>query len=177
MRTALLVLFFLAIPSSLVAEEEPAAEAVFPASWQGSWKGKAELIRGGKTAMQFAMELHVEPLEGSDGWTWRIVYGEGDKRQVRPYELLSVDAAAGHYRIDEKNSIEIESFLENDNLRSRFWVADNVIEATYARDGDTLTVTLTTFGAKPARMSGGEGRVPPVASYALRSVQRAVLRR
>ena len=49
MRTALLVLLFLAVPSSLVAEEEPAAGATFPASWEGTWKGTAELIRGGKT--------------------------------------------------------------------------------------------------------------------------------
>ena len=52
-----------------------------------------------------------------------------------------------------------------------------MIEATYARDGDAMTVELVTFGAKPVTMTGGEKGVPAVASYGLRSVQRAKLKR
>lgn len=157
--------------------QSPEKDAAFPSSWLGSWKGPSEVIRGGRVAMKFPMELHIEPMEGDGRFAWRIVYGEGERRQVRPYEIETVDAAKGHFRIDEKNSIVLDSYFENENLRSRFWVADNVIEATYARDGDTMIVTMTTFGAKPVTMTGGEGRVPPVASYGLRSVQRAVLKR
>lgn len=173
------VLLLCAAP--LVADEGPAsepakAEATFPATWVGVWKGACDLIRGGKTAMQFPMELHVAPLEAGR-YTWTIVYGEGAKKQVRRYELLPVEGRADHFRIDEKNGIVLDAFLENDRLRNRFGVMDNVIEATYAREGDALTVTLTTFGGKPLATTGGKAGVPPVTSFALKAVQRGVLRR
>ena len=95
--------------------------------------------------------------------------------QVRPYELLPVEGEPGHYRIDEKNSIVIDAYFENDTLHSRFAVAGNVIEARYARDGDRMAVTLTTFGASPASTTGGEGKIPKVESYPLRAVQRGTL--
>ena len=176
MRTTLLILLLLLVPTSLAAEDEPSTPS-FPASWHGNWTGPSAVVRGGETVMEFPMELHVAPLESGAGHKWQIVYGEDERRQVRPYELLPVDAGRGHYRIDEKNSIEIDAYFENERLRSRFWVADNVIEATYERDGDAMTVTLTTFGAKPLRMTGGRDKVPAVGSYALKSVQRATLTR
>ena len=77
MRPLLLLVLFLAIPTSLMAEEDAAPAASFPASWQGDWTGTAAMIRGGETKTRFAMELHVEPLEGKDGWTCRSSTGRG----------------------------------------------------------------------------------------------------
>ena len=171
------VLLVLAAP--LTADEGPKTgpeKPVFPASWVGTWSGRCDLVRGGKTVSDFAMELHVAPTK--DGaYTWTIIYGEGEKRQVRPYELMPAEGRADHWRIDEKNGIVLDAFLENDRLRNRFGVMGNLIEATYARDGDALTVTLTTFGMKPMATTGGEGRIPAVTSYPLKAVQRGVLRR
>ena len=176
MRILTVLILLAVVSSSTRAEEEPPPKA-FPATWAGTWKGPCVVVRNGKTAMEFPMELHIAPMEGGGNWSWRVVYGEGEKRQVRPYELHPVDGQPNHFVIDEKNSILIDSYFENDRLHSRFWVADNVIEAVYTRRGDKLEATLTTYGAKPTRMSGGEGRVPPVASYALKSVQRGTLAR
>ncbi|MEM8883369.1 MAG: hypothetical protein AAGD14_04830 [Planctomycetota bacterium] len=147
----------------------------FPASWKGSWKGPCRVVRAGQPDLSFPMELHVAPIEESGRWTWRIVYGEGAQRQERAYELVPKEG--NHYVIDEKNSILIDSYLEGENLRSRFGVSGNSLEVTYARRGDELDVTITTFAARPVRTSGGEARVPPVTSYALKAVQRATLRR
>ena len=152
-------------------------KATFPATWQGTWSGPSEVVRQGKTAMTFPTSLTIEPLEAEGRWTWTLVYGEGEQRQVRPYELVVVDAETGHYRIDEKNSIVLDAFLENDTLHSRFWVGDQVIEVQYRKTEASLTAQLTTYGAKPLVMTGGEGRVPPVGSYGLHSVQRAVMSR
>ena len=176
MRILTVLILLVLVPSSIRAEEEPPPKG-FPATWAGAWKGPCVVIRDGETAVEFPMELHIAPIDGSANWTWRVVYGDGEKRQVRPYELHPVEGKQGHYVIDEKNSILIDSYFENDRLHSRFWVADNVIQAVYTRHGNKLETTLTTYGAKPARMSGGEGRAPPVASYALKAVQRGTLAR
>ena len=178
----LIVPMLLLLAAPLLADDEPKAEpkapaaSTFPTTWIGAWKGRCDLIRGGKTAMQFPMELHVEPTEGGNH-TWRIVYGEGEKRQVRPYVLQPVEGAADHFRIDEKNGIVLDAFFENDRVSNRFGVGDNVIEATYERQGDEMIVTLTTFSAQPLATTGGTGRIPPVTSYGLKAVQRGVLRR
>ncbi|MHC4940134.1 MAG: hypothetical protein ACYTHK_14285 [Planctomycetota bacterium] len=148
--------------------EEP---ATFPKSWEGTWKGPCVVVRDNKIAHRFPMELHVQPLDGR--WTWTIVYGE----QKRPYELLPVEGKPNEFVIDEKNSILIDAYFENDRLHSRFAVMDSAIDVVYARRGDEMDVTLTTFSVKPVRISGGEGKVPKVTSHQLRAVQRGTLKR
>ncbi len=176
MRILTLLAVFLIVPSSLHADEEAPKETSFPGSWEGSWVGPSKVIRDGKTVLEFPMELHIAPKKEGAGWSWKIVYGEGEQKQVRPYELLPVESEPNHFKIDEKNGIVIGAFFENDTLHSRFWISDTVIEATYARAGDQMMVTLTTFGAKPVHLSGG-GKMPRVSSYELGSVQRAAMRR
>ena len=121
--------------------------------------------------MRFPMELHVAPVEGEASWTWTIVYGEGERRQVRPYVLRPVDATTGHWVVDERNGILIDAYLSGDTLLSRFEVMGNVIDVQYRmRDGGLDTV-LATYGKTAARSSGGEGRIPKVEAFGLRSVQ------
>ncbi len=177
MRIFVIIALFLVVPSSLRAEEDVLKQKVFPASWEGVWKGPSKIIRNNKTVLEFPMELHIAPLKEGKGWSWKILYGEGEKQQTRPYELIPVREEMNHYQIDEKNGILIAAFFENDTLHSRFWIGDTVIESTYARAGHQMIVTLTTFGAKPVHLSGGNGKVPRVASYELGSVQRAAMRR
>ncbi len=176
MRITVLLVCFLLVPTALSAKDDTPV-ASFPSKLLGTWKGPATVKRPGQADMSFPMELHVEPIEGRDSWTWKVIYGEGEKRQVRPYELLATKDDPHHFQIDEKNSIVIDAYHIDGRLYSRFWVADNMIDATYERSGDNLICTLVTYGAKPVVMTGGKGRVPRVASYELRAVQRAVLKK
>lgn len=162
--------------SSFVRAEQHAERDAFPASWQGHWVGPCvATTRAGKKT-DFTMELRIEPVPESERWTWEIVYA-AEQRQVRPYELVPVDGEPGRYVIDEKNSILIDAYFLNDVVHSRFWVSEAVIDVQYEKRGDRIAATLVTYGAKPVRVSGGEDRVPPVASYGLRAVQRAVMTR
>ncbi|MCP3858961.1 MAG: hypothetical protein GY704_04860, partial [Phycisphaeraceae bacterium] len=114
------------------ATEKPA----FPASWIGRWKGAARSAIRGAPDREFTMELHVAPIPDRDAHTWTIVYGEGERRRVRAYEIVPVDAAAGHFRIDEKTSILIDAYLLGDALHSRFDVQNSSIDVRYVmRDG------------------------------------------
>ena len=176
-----LLLAVLLATATLRAEEDGGAAAkrpAFPGAWRGTWTGPA---RAGPPPSgdrhSLTMELHVEPIDGRDAWTWTIVYTGGDgKRQERRYELLPVDPAKGHWKIDEKNSIVIDAWLVADTLYSRFSLGDKTLEAHYRADGDRMDVTLTTFGGV-ATKSGGEGGVPEIVAEKLLTVQRATLTR
>ena len=78
----------------------------FPDAWIGRWTGPISTF-GGEAAQAFQMTLEIAPLSEPGRWSWTIIYEGDGQRQVRPYELVAVDAAAGRYAIDEKNSIVI----------------------------------------------------------------------
>jgi hypothetical protein len=121
------------------------------------------------------MELHVAPIEGRAAWTWRIIYGEGAKRQVRDYELLPVAGGAGHFRVDEKNGIVIDSWLHQGTLYSRFEVGGVSIDARYTLDGGTLTVSLVTTRVTPAATTGGDKGIPAVKAFPFVALQSGTL--
>jgi hypothetical protein len=65
-----------------------AADPALPAEWHGSWAGKCRNTGGGRD-MRFPMGLQFLPLpEGK--FTFKTVYGSGEKKQVRDYELIPI---------------------------------------------------------------------------------------
>lgn len=150
----------------------------FPASWIGTWKGASTNITPDGRRMDFGMELTIEPIAGSDRFTWTIVYIDPQgARQTRPYELVTIDAAKGHYQVDEKSSIVIDSYLVDDALCSVFAVQSTVIAASYRVSGDRMLVELVSVSAADPFPSGGENGVPSVNSHVVTGVQRATLLR
>ncbi len=176
--TLLVGVVLLTLAGLSAAEDTPAPaakKAALPEAWHGIWKGRVKSeSRNGKT-VDFAMELHIEPIEGRNACTWRIVYGEGDRRQVRPYELLPVDGK-GHFRIDEKNGIVIDAFLIGDTIYSSFGLNKVRIDARYRLRGDALEFSIATQKAAPMGTTGG-GAVPAVEVFELVAAQRATLRK
>jgi hypothetical protein len=76
------------------------SEGAFPADWTGRWTGALATLGDSKLA-PVTMTLEIEPI--ADGrWSWTIIYEGEFGRQVRPYELVAVDAAAGQFVIDEE---------------------------------------------------------------------------
>jgi hypothetical protein len=178
-RMLLAMLILLPLTPGLVAAEDPEPAppegVAFPSGWEGVWRGACRYGPPGSPAKPMTMELRVRPIEGRDAWTWTIVYGGPGGSQTRPYELIPVDREKGHWRIDEKNGIVLDNWLVEETLHCRFSVQSNVIEVrNEMRDGG-IDVMLTTYDAKPASVTGGEGRIPAVGSYRLLSVQRGRL--
>ena len=69
------------------------------------------------------MELTIGPGDGPDAHEWTIVYsGMGDIVDRRPYTLVVLDAANGHYAIDEHNGLVLEARLLGDTLTTWFAV-------------------------------------------------------
>ncbi len=157
---------------------QAANQLTFPDDWLGVWRGTCVAFAPGRgQTMTFPMDLHIAPIAGSERMTWKLVYGEGEQRDVRAYELVTVDAAKGHYQIDEKNSIVIDSYLIGDSLWSQFAVQSSLITIKYDRVGGELLFELSSTQQNEPTITGGEGGIPEVSAYPVRAIQRATLER
>jgi hypothetical protein len=152
-----------------------AQDKTFPSSWQGAWKGICAAQNPDGGTSRFGMELHVLPTDAPDRMTWTIVYEAANQRHVRPYEIRVVDAEAGLYRIDEKNSIVLEARLIGDTLHAHYSVGDALLTTTYRRIGDCLIFDLASSRFQEPVRTGGRGGVPEVLCYPTQAAQRAEL--
>jgi len=97
------------------------------------------------------------------------------------YFLKVIDAEKGHYQVDEKNSILLNSYLIDNRLVSTFEVMDNVITSVYRLEGQKMYFEIYANNAKDALVTGatiqdGED-IPEVESYKTTGYQRGILTR
>ncbi len=175
---------FPACESSSEDNSNPVAERfVFPDDWEGDWKGTLNIWRpGGDTASTYPMELLVHPIPDSNRWTWVIVYGEGETRSPREYELVEIDAEKGIYQIDEKNGIYLNGYHIENAFRGQFSVMGSMITDAYERVGEELIFTIISSKLDAPIVSGDTilvdgDTIPPVFDYPIQVAQKAILRR
>lgn len=166
--------------TNTVVKTESAAIGDPLAPWLGTWSGTATNHRPDGSSFDFPMTLAIAPINGTpDRYTWTITYGDGERQQVRAYELVVIDAASGRYAIDEMNSIVLDTVMLDGALYSQFEI-EGVRLTTINRLGpgpDEITCEILTTPADPASITGNNGSVPPVRLFPPRSLQRAVLTR
>ncbi|MFH1998137.1 MAG: hypothetical protein ABIK28_00585 [Planctomycetota bacterium] len=158
-------------------ETSQAQTRTFPESWHGIWKGICRSNRPAGGGFHFAMELHIRPTDQDGRFEWKLIYGEGEKRQVRDYELVIRDAAKGDYVIDEKNSITIDAVLIDSQLCAQYSVDGSLITLTYTREDEAILFRLLSSRLNDSVISGGEGEIPKVLTYPIDTAQSAVLRK
>jgi len=148
----------------------------FPHSWKGNWKGELFWYQGaGKEPKKVMMQLRIDKLDSN--YTWQLIYGDNGS-DVRPYKLLPVDTAKGHWRIDENNGIIIDMYWLAGRLSGAFTVGQATIVTSYRLEEDKLVAEFYNISAKPVSTTGqGTTESPTVNSYGLRSYQRAALHR
>lgn len=172
------------------AAQAPAASAPESnrlAAWLGRWAGPATVSTGEGVRQSFAMELNIGPTDNPARLTWEIVYitpaaaGQPERRQVRPYELVTLDADRGRYHVDEKNGIILPTTLINGVLHACFIVQGNQISVSYrlldasSADERRLVIEMITTDTTRPSTTGDQDSVPPVITLPTRSVQRAEL--
>lgn len=171
----------LAQPQATTAQSaKAAANAGFPQSWAGSWKGDVEVI--GADFGKFSMELVIAPTTEANTWDWKIIYDGQAGRQERPYALIVKDAAAGLYEIDERNGIVLPQRWMGNVLRSQFEVMGSRIDASYELLGggtadERIVCELVSYRADQSVTTGGKDNVPEVKGWTPSTVQRVVMRR
>lgn len=148
----------------------------FPKDWVGEWEGQLKIYKQGTKTMELYTGLVIAPLD-SGRYTWTIIYGEGEQRQERKYELFAKDASKGHYQTDEKNSIFLDDFLVENKLFCRFEVMSNLLLSSYEFRGENIIFEIVMGKIENIIETGGLDSIPKVNSYDINVVQRAVMKR
>ena len=153
----------------------------WPDDWLGNWQGSLRLLKpGSDEARVFPMRLEIAQTEDSSRFNWTIIYGEGEEADVRKYELISQPDQAGHFIIDEKNSILLDQYLIGNTMVSRFAVDQTLLFVTYHLQGDRLFSQMASGPMENPRVSGleiEEASVDSVRSYVMKGMQEAILTR
>lgn len=171
MLLRLLTVVALLLPAAVKSQDAVA----FPAAFTGVWKGQLEWYPADGVPRKVPMQLRITPTD-SGFYHWQLQYG-ADGADVRAYALLPVDTAAGHWRIDERNSIVLDCWWKGNKLHSVFALNRTTLVATYWITNGNLHLEYLSFQQGASTLSGGAGPIPAVESYKVLSRQQAVLRK
>jgi hypothetical protein len=172
MKTGLITAL-LVISTTLVAQQKN----TFPKNFIGNWKGSLQWMVAGKPTQTFTMQLRIQPEDTAGQYTWQIIYGDKEQDN-RPYILKPVDTAKGHWVVDEKNGIMLDSYIHGNCLHGAFTVQGNTIVDNYCVQGNTMQVEFFSIKLAEKKQSGyGTDESPNVDSYRLSSYQKGVLKR
>lgn len=123
-----------ALALALSAMAAPAL-AAGPSDWAGTWTGDCVLTPPREGIERFAASLTIGATDDPGRLRWMLVYETGE-RDVRRYELVTVDAAAGRYVVDEKNGLKLEAGFADGVLYAPFTIGEALIVASYRVGAD-----------------------------------------
>lgn len=184
--TAIILLCFIFSPSLNVngqnlQDPNPNETDAFPQSWLGNWIGDLNIYKENKLVQTIPMELEMAAIDTSDNFVWAIIYGEDKVVGRRSYELEILDDEKGIYRVDEKNSINLESYLFGNKLYSQFSVMESQLLCTYEKVDDKMIFEIISGSIEPVSTTGGlviDGEeIPKVKTFPITIMQKATLSR
>jgi hypothetical protein len=159
------------------------ATAQFPETWQGDWSGTLDIYNGaGKVqSVEMTIEIHKIDTSTQGRYTFGLVYGSRDK-DWRPYELVPVSPETGIWKVDEKNSIMMESFMMGPKFLCWFVVQKSRVLCTYEKVDDSTMIFEVISGIEANVSSTGNTTfngetIPEVKTYPFSVFQRAVLKK
>ncbi len=184
-RTTLLALLVLstAFAAPLAAQTDTTTAAQFPASWTGDWTGTLRIFNGAGLVQSVEMMVTIAPLDTSKAgrYAFGLVYGSKEK-DWRPYELVPIAPEKGLWKVDEKNTIAMESYYYGGKLLCWFVVQDSRVLCTYEKTGDNEMVFEVISGVEKQVSSTGKSThngeaIPEVRTFPMSVFQRAILYR
>lgn len=147
----------------------------FPGTFKGNWKGKLQWNMPGKPVQEFTMQLNIFPLDSIGLYRWEIRYGDSSK-DIRSYTLRPVDAAKGHWAIDELNGIVLDNYAIGNCLQGSFTVMNSTIVNNYCIENGKMKVEFFTIKLADKKTSGkGTDDSPLVDSYRMGGYQYGLL--
>lgn len=157
-----------------------AQQGTFPENFIGNWKGTLQWMMAGKPPQSFQMQLRIQPADSAGQYTWQIIYGE-DNKDNRPYILKPIDTAKGHWLVDERDGILLDTYVHENCVHGAFSVQGSTIVDNYCienagTDSCKMQVEFFSIRLGDKRQSGkGNEETPYVDSYRIGSYQRGVL--
>lgn len=152
-----------------------------PSEMKGVYKGVVKIYRENNLQQEVAMKLEIDQNPIERGVSWVMTYGEGEEQSVRPYSVRTINAAKGHFEMDEHNGIVLHMQKVLNQYISYFHVENSLLEAVYTFiDRKTILFEIKMYHNEVNYMTGDkdfEGdRIPAVKSFPLQVYQRAVLK-
>jgi len=148
---------------------------LFPASFQGIWKGKLQWMMHGKATQEFDMQLHILPTDTLGVYSWKIIYGD-QQQDSRPYFLKAIDSSKGKWVIDENNGIVLSSYVMGNCVLGAFTVMGNTIADSYCLENNSIKVSFTSIRLGESSSTGlGTDDSPAVVNYRVGSYQTGTL--
>lgn len=173
-----ITLFFLAAALSISAQGSPDSLGL-PDEWIGKWAGTLEIFSLQGKQQELPMELHILPRDSF--YTYSIIYGPDKEEGLRDYLLKPVRPEMGWYKIDEQNTIEMDVYLLNGKMYSRFDVMGSLLLSTAEVKDGVMTYEIISGKLEAIRTTGNqtfEGEdIPEVNSFPIQVRQVAYLRR
>lgn len=167
------VVFFL-LSLNLIAQE------TFPKSWEGNYKGELQIYGVDSVRMKLVMKLDIAKKSDSI-YQWKITYDFKGKEDVRDYELVLVDKIKGIYKIDEKNTIVINSYYKTGIFTSFFEVMDSFIISTYTKNKEDIIFEIIAANGKNPSITGNSKfnneDIPEVKTFLVNGRQKAILKK
>jgi hypothetical protein len=150
----------------------------FPLDWIGDYEGPLKIYNTKGGIDTISMRLVIDYPNAQGYFPWTIIY---DNNDVRPYGLEVINADKGLYRINEYNSIELDAYLIDRHLITRFSVMQNDLIIDYEHTGDAITAQFYISGVEHQNITGGEvigqDTIPNVNTYPLSVYQKAILKK
>ena len=151
------------------------SNAQFPSGWIGTWEGDLAIHSQPVDKNQvIKMKLVIAETADTDQITWKIFYDDYNGGSWRNYDLLTVDASTGHYVMDELNSIKLDMFYFNNVFYSMYSIGKAIITVRYELKESNILFEITSANNE-GEVTGGEGDIPSVTNYLVRTVQKATL--
>ena len=123
------------------------------------------------------MTLEVRPLADGGRYTWRLVYGDGEGKKTRDYELVVKPGKPGRFEIDERNGVRLGARLVGNTLYALFQVGEAMIHSRYEQAGEVLRVEMTAYTTRDPLATKPAGGGAEVKSPQMLSVQTAELKK
>lgn len=156
------------------------SQEAFPKSWEGNYEGELQIFGVDSIRMKLNMKLTIAQKTDSI-YQWKITYNFKGKEDIRDYELLVVDTAKGVYKIDEKNTIVIDSYFKTGIFTSFFEVMNSFIISTYSKNNENIVFEIiAASGNKPSITGNSKFNnedIPEVKAYLVNGRQKAILKK
>jgi hypothetical protein len=150
-------------------------------NWIGFWEGDCQLSSPVQGVQKVNTSLNITEGSKPDRLGWQLIYQETGPfpKQVRNYEMVTIDESAGHYMIDERNGLLLDSFLKGDAIYSTFTIKENLIFTTHVLiEKNKMLATYPSFNSNPVRKTCVTGQPDLCAhSFLFQAAQKCILTR
>ncbi|MEL7377505.1 MAG: hypothetical protein AAFN65_11130 [Bacteroidota bacterium] len=153
---------------------------IIPSEWEGVWRGSVDIWLQNEKVDSFPMSLEI--LAKDSTWSYTVTYDrDPEVPDVRNYELIVVDDATYHLAIDEKNSIVLDAYFNDNCLYAMFSGLGSDLQSRTCLAGDELEYEIASYLSDPVRVSGNEvikgDTIPEISSFAMYHLMKARLRK